>query len=61
MIEAIKAAPVASVGGLTLWGYHLNDVVLVMTAFYTLFLIIDKLPTMYCRIKQMVDFLRRRK
>lgn len=58
LIEAAKAAPVASVGGLTLWGYPLNDVVLVLTLCYTVFLLIDKFPAVYGRFVQLWHFLR---
>lgn len=52
-IEAVKAAPPASVAGLTLYGVALNDVVLVLTGMYTVFLIIDKIPTMFKRVAQL--------
>lgn len=57
-IEVAKAAPVASVGGLTMFGYHMNDIVLVMTFIYTAFLIIDKLPTVLGRFRQLWNYLR---
>lgn len=59
-IEAAKAAPAISVGGLTLFGYPLNEVVLVLTMIYTLFLLIEKLPAVLARFRQLWDFLRGR-
>jgi cytochrome c-type biogenesis protein CcmH/NrfF len=41
------AAPSVSVGTLTLWGVPLAQWVLVLTAVYTVFLIIDKLPAVW--------------
>lgn len=58
LIEAAKAAPVASVGGLTLFGYPLSDVVLVLTFIYTVFLLIDKSHTVWVRLCQLGNFLR---
>lgn len=58
LIEAAKAAPVASVGGLTLFGYPLSDVVLVLTFIYTIFLLIDKSHTVWVRLCQFGNFLR---
>lgn len=43
-LEAAKAAPPLGVGGLTLFGVPLNDVVLLLTAVYTVFLIIKTAP-----------------
>ena len=60
-IEAAKAAPAISVGGLTLFGYPLSEVVLVLTLIYTLFLLIDKLPAVLGRFRQLWDFLRGRR
>ena len=59
-IEAAKAAPAIGVGGLTLFGYPLNEVVLVLTLIYTVFLLIDKLPSVLGRFRQLWDFLRGR-
>lgn len=56
--EAAKAAPSIGVGGLTLFGYPLNEVVLVLTGIYTIFLILDKLPTIAARIGQLWRCLR---
>lgn len=58
LIEAAKAAPVASVGGLTMFGYPLSDVVLVLTFIYTLFLLIDKSHAVWVRLVQFKNFLR---
>ncbi len=54
-IEAAKAAPAIGVGGLTLFGFPLNDVVLVLTLIYTIFLLIDKLPAVWGRLRQFAD------
>jgi hypothetical protein len=48
--EALTAAPPISVTGLTLMGYPLSDLVLIGTALYTLFLLIDKLPVVIVRL-----------
>lgn len=58
LIEAAKAAPPVSVTGLTLYGVPLNDVVLVLTGLYTVFLIIDKLPAMFKRAHQVGAWIR---
>lgn len=57
-VEAAKAAPAISVGGLTLFGYPLNEVVLMLTLIYTIFLLIDKLPTVFQRFRELWHFLR---
>lgn len=57
-IEAAKAAPAIGVTGLTLFGYPLNEVVLVCTLIYTVFLLIDKLPAVLSRFKQLWHFLK---
>lgn len=58
LIEAAKAAPIASVGGLTMFGYPLSDVVLVLTFIYTIFLLIDKSHTVWVRLCQFGRFLK---
>jgi hypothetical protein len=52
LIEAARAAPPAGVTGLTVWGVGLQDWVYVLTAIYTLFLIIDKAPNTWARVKE---------
>lgn len=42
--EAIKAAPPLSVGGLTFFGYPFSEFVLLLTAVYTIWLIVEKTP-----------------
>jgi len=49
--EVARAAPPVSVGGLTLWGFPLSEWVLILTAIYTLFLIIDKIPSVFFRLR----------
>lgn len=48
--EAVKAAPPVGALGLTLFGFPLNDLVLIATGIYTVFLIIDKLPAVAARL-----------
>ena len=48
--EAARAAPPMGVGGLTRFGVTLSDWVLILTAIYTMFLIIDKAPAAYGRL-----------
>lgn len=60
LIEAAKAAPPVSVTGLTLYGVPLNDVVLVLTGIYTAILLIDKLPVLFKRARQLADWLKER-
>lgn len=60
IIEAIKAAPPVGVAGLTLGGVPLSDVVVLLTGLYTVFLIIDKLPTMFRRWAQLVAWVKDR-
>lgn len=50
-IEVIKAAPPAGALGAWVAGITLNEVVLLATLIYTVFLIIDKAPTVYQRLK----------
>ncbi len=52
LIETLAATPPVATGGLILLGVSLANWVMVLTAIYTLFLIIDKLPTVMERIKQ---------
>lgn len=42
--DLVMAAPPVSVGALTLWGLPLSEWVLILTALYTIFLLITKLP-----------------
>jgi cytochrome c-type biogenesis protein CcmH/NrfF len=59
--EVVRAAPPVGVGGLTLWGWPINEVLIVITIIYTLFLIIDKFPTVVRRVKQLVDLVKGKK
>lgn len=52
IIEAAKAAPPITVGGLTFLGIALADWVLMGSALYTLFLLIDKFPVVVARIER---------
>lgn len=45
--EAMQAAPPITVGGFTLFGVPLNDVVLGVTLVYTLLLVVSKTPAAY--------------
>lgn len=56
--EAISATPPVSVSGLTLLGFPLSEWVLVGTAIYTAFLIIDKMPTVAERIRSLVTWIK---
>ena len=58
--EAIQAAPPVSVVGLSLFGVPLSEWVYVATLIYTVFLIVDKLPVVACRLRQMVRRLKER-
>ena len=53
LIEAVKAAPPVGITGLSLYGVPLNDIVLVLTGLYTVILLIDKLPTLFKRVRQL--------
>lgn len=57
--EAAMSAPPISVGALTLFGFPLQEWVLLCTLIYTLFLIVDKLPTVLARAQQAAAFIRR--
>jgi hypothetical protein len=48
--DAVLAAPPIGVGALTLWGVPLSEWVLICTLFYTILLIIDKLPSAVARV-----------
>lgn len=50
--EALKAVPPLGVGGLSLCGLELQQWVVVLTLIYTVFLLIDKFPTVIDRLKQ---------
>lgn len=50
--DAVLASPPVGVGGLVVFGYPLNDVVLVLTAVYTVFLIVDKAYGIYVKWKE---------
>lgn len=49
--EALWASPPIATGGLVLFGVPLASWVIILTAVYTIFLIIDKLPTVIERLK----------
>lgn len=51
--DAYLAAPPTGVTIVTLWGVSLQDWVYVVTAVYTLFLIIDKLPSVMEKVGQL--------
>lgn len=57
--ELAKALPPVGVGGLTLWGVQLSDWVLILSAIYTLFLLIDKFPTMVQRCRAFARWLKK--
>lgn len=50
--EALWATPPIATGGLVLFGVTLSNWVIILTLIYTVFLIVDKLPTVIERIKQ---------
>lgn len=47
--EAAQATPTVAVGGLTLLGYPLSDLTLIAGFLWTIFLLIDKFPTVVQR------------
>lgn len=57
-VEALRATPIAGVGVMTLFGVPLSDLVLIGTAVYTLFLLIDKFPTVLRRLVQAYRWLK---
>lgn len=58
--EVARAAPPLGVGGLSLYGMPLNEWVLILTAIYTIFLIVDKVPTMVDRLRAFVKWVKER-
>lgn len=58
IVETVRASPPVGVGVLTLFGVPLNDLVLIGTAVYTLFLLIDKFPTVLRRLAQAYRWLK---
>lgn len=60
LIEAVKAAPPVGVAGLTLGGIPISDVVVLLTGLYTIFLIIDKLPAVFRRARQLASWIKER-
>ena len=59
--EPVLAAPPVGVAGLSLFGVGLSDWVLLLTLIYTIFLIIDKLPTVIARVVMAYRALRGRR
>lgn len=57
-LEAVRALPPVGVGALTIMNIPLNEWVLILTLIYTIFLLIDKLPVVFERIKQFVSYLK---
>lgn len=53
--EAVSATPPVAASSLYLFGYPLNDMLLVITAVYTLLLISEKLIAMWQRWKNRKD------
>lgn len=49
--EAARAAPPLGATGLTLWGVPLNEVLILLTIVYTLFLLVDKFPVVVKRVR----------
>lgn len=47
--EAARAAPPMGATALTLWGVPLNEVLIMLTIVYTLFLLVDKFPNVLKR------------
>lgn len=60
LIEAAKAAPPVSAGVSLLVGVTLNEVLVFATLLYTIFLLIDKFPTVVERLRQGYNYIRRR-
>lgn len=58
--DTVMAAPPVSVGALTMWGVPLSEWILLLTAVYTVFLIIDKLPAVLRTLRDGWRFLRRK-
>ena len=56
--EALWAAPSVTTGGLILFGVSLSNWVVILTAVYTIFLIIDKLPTVINRVHQLIRWVK---
>jgi len=56
--EAAKAAPPLTVGGITLLGFPLEQWVLVGTFIYTIFLLIDKAPVVFHRLKSFYNWIK---
>ena len=56
--EVLAAAPPLSVGTLTLLGVPLDQWVLICTLIYTIFLLIDKAPTVWARLRRVWEVLR---
>ncbi len=58
--EVARAAPPAGMAGLTLWGFPLNEWVLLATLIYTVFLIVDKFPAVIRRIRALGQWVKER-
>lgn len=58
--EPVKAAPPVGVGGLTFLGIYLDQWVMLVTLVYTLFLIIDKFPTVASRLGEGLRWLKKK-
>lgn len=51
--EALWAAPPIATGALTLFGVALSNWVIILSLVYTIFLLIDKLPVVIERLRQL--------
>lgn len=60
LAETLKAAPPVSVGGLTLFGVSLPELVHLVTLIWLLILIVGKLPDLFNTLRKFRDWVRRK-
>ena len=56
--DTLLATPPVAAGGLLLAGIQLSDWVMIGTAIYTLFLIIDKIPNVTQRLREFIHWIK---
>lgn len=58
LVETLKTAPPVSVGGLTLFGVSLPDIVQIVTLIWLLILIVGKLPDLFNTLRKFRTWVR---
>lgn len=56
--EVARVAPPAGMAGWTLWGHTPNEWLVLLTIVYTVFLLVDKFPTVCRRLMSAVEWVK---